>query len=234
MKKITIIALCLTALFAVQACKTQTSKVPDGITKGQVDSVSTAIGVYFADMIKQSNLDEVNYAVIYQTMKKVRDGKDVGITPMQVGEIINSYMTKKMMSANEQSLKKGAEFLAKNKTKAGVVELPSGLQYKIIEEGTGIYPQAVDTVTVHYTGTLIDGTKFDSSFDRGEPYTTPLNGVIQGWIEGFQHFKEGTKAFLYIPSDLGYGERQMSAELVPNSTLIFEVELIKVTKAQNQ
>ena len=231
MKKITIITLCLTALFAVQACKSQTSNVPEGITKGQIDSVAMAIGVYFADMIKQSNLDEVNYAVVYQTMKKVRDGQDVGINSMQVGEIINSYMNKKMMLTSEQNLKKGEEFLAKNKTKEGVVELPSGLQYKIIEEGTGIQPTSVDTVTVHYTGTLIDGTKFDSSLDNGEPATFPLNGVIQGWIEGFQCLKEGTKAILYIPSNLAYGAQQRSAEITPNSTLIFEVELIKVSKA---
>ena len=153
---------------------------------------------------------------------------------MQVGDIINSYMMTKQTLVADQNMKKGEEFLAKNKTKEGVVELPSGLQYKIIEEGTGEQPSSTDIVTVHYRGTLIDGTQFDSSYDRDEHATFPLNGVIAGWTEGFQYLKEGTKAILYIPSDLAYGPQHRSAEITPNSTLIFEVELISVTKAQTE
>ncbi|MCL2727203.1 MAG: FKBP-type peptidyl-prolyl cis-trans isomerase [Bacteroidales bacterium] len=235
MKKITLIALAFAALFTVQACKSQTTKAPEGISKGQIDSVSMAIGVYFAEMIKGSNLDEVNYSVIFNTMKKIRDGKEVSINSMQGGDIINSYMMKKQTLIADQNLKKGEEFLAKNKTKDGVIELPSGLQYKILEEGTGEQPTSpTDIVTVHYKGTLINGTQFDSSYDRDEPATFPLNGVIAGWTEGFQYLKEGTKAILYIPSDLAYGPQQRSAEITPNSTLIFEVELISVTKAEAQ
>ena len=134
----------------------------------------------------------------------------------------------------EKNRKEGADFLAKNKTKEGVIELESGLQYKILEEGVGIMPQATDTVTVHYVGTLIDGTQFDSSIERGEPSTFALDGVIPGWTEGFQLFKEGTKAILYIPEELAYGAQHRSAEITPYSTLIFEVELIKVVKAELQ
>ena len=130
----------------------------------------------------------------------------------------------------EENLKKGMEFLAKNKTKEGVVELPNGLQYRIIRQGTGIKPAATDTVTVHYTGTLIDGTIFDCSRRRDRTSSFALNRVIRGWTEGFQHLNEGTKAVLYIPSDLAYGSRQRGEVISPNSVLIFEVELFKVSK----
>ena len=121
----------------------------------------------------------------------------------------------------------GRQFLAENKTKDGVVELPSGLQYKMTREGTGKSPSATDKVTVHYRGTLLDGTEFDSSIKRGKPATFPLNRVIRGWTEGLQLMKEGAKHTLYIPSDLAYGDRG-NPSIPPGSTLIFEVELLKV------
>ena len=128
----------------------------------------------------------------------------------------------------ETPVSPGEKFLAENKTKEGVKTTASGLQYKITREGTGKSPKATDKVTVHYEGKLIDGTIFDSSIQRGEPATFPLNGVIRGWTEGFQLFKEGTKATLYIPSDLGYGASGSPPKIGPNATLIFDVELIKV------
>ena len=135
-------------------------------------------------------------------------------------------------SIAEQNLKNGVEFLAKNRTLEGVVELPSGLQYKILEKGSGLQPTSqYDTVTVHYRGTLIDGTQFDSSYDRNSPSSFALNRVIQGWGEGFQYLKEGTKAILYIPAHLAYGTRQRGEIILPNSVLIFEVELIQVSQA---
>ena len=230
MRKITIFALCFATLFAFQACKSNSAKL-EGITKGQTDSLSIALGVYLADILNSNQwTNDVNYELIFSTVKKIRDGKDVGITPMQINEIVQNYMMTKQAIVSEKNQKEGTEFLAKNKTKEGVVELESGLQYKVIEEGTGIQPKSPsDTVTVHYKGTLIDGTtQFDSSYDRGQPYTTPLNYVIPGWTEGFQQLKEGTKATLYIPADLAYGPQAMGP-IPPNSTLIFEVELIKVS-----
>ena len=234
MKKITIFALCFAALFALQACNSKTTKL-EGISKGQTDSLSIALGVYFADVLKSNQwTDEVNYSLLFSTIKKIRDGKDVGMTPMQINDVVNNYMMKKQAIVSEQNIKKGKDFLDKNKTEEGVVELPSGLQYKIVEEGAGVKPEAIDTVTVHYIGKLVDGTQFESSYERGEPATFPLGNVIQGWIEGFQQIKEGSKAILYIPSDLAYGPQQRSPEIGPNSTLIFEVELIKVSKAAPQ
>jgi FKBP-type peptidyl-prolyl cis-trans isomerase len=129
----------------------------------------------------------------------------------------------------DSALEKGKAFLKENATKEGVKTTPSGLEYKIVKEGTGKSPKATDTVLVHYRGTLLDGTEFDSSYKRNEPISFPLNRVIRGWTEGLQLLKEGGKAILYIPSDLAYGESGTpGGPIGPNETLIFEVELLKV------
>lgn len=127
------------------------------------------------------------------------------------------------------NLKAGEDFLAANKEKPGVVALPSGLQYEVITEGTGVKPLASNKVTCHYHGTLIDGTVFDSSVKRGQPATFPLNAVIKGWTEGLQLMATGSKFRFFIPPHLGYGDRQVSAQIGPNSTLVFEVELLGVS-----
>jgi FKBP-type peptidyl-prolyl cis-trans isomerase FklB len=124
------------------------------------------------------------------------------------------------------NLKEGQDFLASNKQKEGIVELPSGLQYEIITEGAGSKPTANNEVTCHYHGTLINGTIFDSSIQRGRPASFPLNMVIKGWTEGLQLMSTGSKWRFFIPPHLGYGDRQVSAQIGPNSTLVFEVELI--------
>lgn len=121
----------------------------------------------------------------------------------------------------------GEAFLAENAKKPGIVTTASGLQYQVITEGTGAQPKATDNVTVHYQGTTIDGKEFDSSYKRGAPATFPLNRVIAGWTEGLQLMKEGGKSRLFIPSNLAYGERGAGRDIGPNSTLIFDVELIK-------
>ncbi|MCY7421026.1 MAG: FKBP-type peptidyl-prolyl cis-trans isomerase [Chitinophagaceae bacterium] len=127
-----------------------------------------------------------------------------------------------------ENLKAGQDFLAENKTKPGVTELPSGLQYQILNEGSGPKPTATDTVKCHYHGTLIDGTIFDSSVQRGQPAKFPLNMVIKGWTEGVQLMSEGSKWRFFIPADLGYGDRQVSAQIGPNCALIFDVELLEI------
>lgn len=135
-------------------------------------------------------------------------------------------MKKEKADAN---LKAGQEFLKANKEKPGVVELPSGLQYEVLTEGNGPKPEATSKVTCHYHGTLIDGTVFDSSVKRGQPATFPLNQVIKGWTEGLQLMSTGSKWRFFIPPHLGYGDRQVSAQIGPNSTLIFDVELLAVS-----
>lgn len=136
-----------------------------------------------------------------------------------------SQMKNEKAAAN---LKAGEDFLAANTTNEGVVALPSGLQYQVLKEGTGAKPGARDKVTCHYHGTLIDGTVFDSSVQRGQPATFPLDRVISGWTEGLQLMPTGSKWRFFIPPNLGYGDRQVSAQIGPNSTLIFDVELISV------
>ena len=128
----------------------------------------------------------------------------------------------------EANLKAGQDFLAANKDKPGVISLPSGLQYEVIKEGTGEKPKATDKVKCHYHGTLINGTIFDSSVQRGQPATFPLNAVIKGWTEGVQLMSVGSKWRFFIPPHLGYGDRQISAQIGANSTLIFEVELLGI------
>jgi FKBP-type peptidyl-prolyl cis-trans isomerase FklB len=135
-------------------------------------------------------------------------------------------MNKDKAAAN---LKAGQDFLETNKTKPGVVALPSGLQYEVLVEGSGPKPAATNNVTCHYHGTLIDGTVFDSSVRRGQPATFPLNAVIKGWTEGLQLMPTGSKWRFFIPADLGYGERQVGAQIGANSTLIFDVELLSFT-----
>ena len=127
-----------------------------------------------------------------------------------------------------ENLQAGEEFLATNKTKEGVIALPSGLQYQVLTEGSGPKPSATDTVKCHYHGTLIDGTVFDSSVQRGQPAKFPLNMVIKGWTEGVQLMGEGSKWRFFIPADLGYGNRQVSAQIGPNCALIFDVELLEI------
>lgn len=128
----------------------------------------------------------------------------------------------------QANLKAGEEFLAANKQKPGVTELPSGLQYEVLTEGNGPKPSATNTVTCHYHGTLIDGTVFDSSVKRGQPASFPLNMVIKGWTEGLQLMGTGAKWRFFIPPHLGYGDRQVGPTIGPNSTLIFDVELISI------
>lgn len=134
----------------------------------------------------------------------------------------------------EKNKKEGEKYLAENKKNKGVKTTASGLQYSVMTEGKGNTPKAADTVTVHYKGTLIDGTEFDSSFKRGEPATFPVNGVIKGWTEALQLMKQGSKWMLYVPSSLAYGERGAGPMIGPNSTLIFEVELLSINKAAAQ
>lgn len=137
-----------------------------------------------------------------------------------------------LASANlmaQTAAEKGTQFLAQNASQEGVKTTPSGLQYKVVKEGTGKSPKATDTVKVHYRGTLLDGTEFDSSYKRGEPIEFPLNRVIPGWTEGVQLMKEGGKSILYIPSQLAYGPRGTpGGPIGPNETLIFEIELLEV------
>jgi FKBP-type peptidyl-prolyl cis-trans isomerase FklB len=156
-------------------------------------------------------------------------------TLMEVQTEMRKKQQEQMQQAGEANKKDGESFLAANKSKDGVVTLPSGLQYKILTQGTGPKPAASDSVVCNYRGTLIDGTEFDSSYKRGEPATFPVSGVIKGWTEALQLMPVGSKWQLFVPSDLDYGDRAPGPEIGPGSTLIFEVELLSIQdKSQNK
>ncbi|MCM2678393.1 FKBP-type peptidyl-prolyl cis-trans isomerase [Echinimonas agarilytica] len=147
---------------------------------------------------------------------------------MEAVQALQAKMEEEQAKATEEAKAAGVAFLAENAKKEGIVVTESGLQYEVVEAGEGDSPAATDTVEVHYRGTLIDGTQFDSSYDRGQPATFPLNQVIAGWTEGVQLMKPGSKYRFYIPSDLAYGERGAGDSVPGNSTLIFDVELLSV------
>ena len=147
---------------------------------------------------------------------------------MEVQADLRKKQQEKMQEAGAANKKEGESFLAENKAKQGVVTLPSGLQYKILKEGTGPKPTAADSVVCNYRGTLVNGTEFDSSFKRGQPATFPVTGVIKGWTEALQLMPVGSKWELFIPSDLAYGERGPDPAIGPNATLIFDVELLSI------
>ena len=156
-------------------------------------------------------------------------------TLMEVQTEMRKKQQEQMQQAGEANKKDGESFLAANKSKDGVVALPSGLQYKILTQGTGPKPTASDSVVCNYRGTLINGTEFDSSYKRGQPATFPVSGVIKGWTEALQLMPVGSKWQLFVPSDLAYGDRAPGPEIGPGSTLIFEVELLSIQdKSQNK
>ena len=150
------------------------------------------------------------------------------LTPEAMQQSLQEYQKMRQAREGEDNKAAGEAFLKANKEKDGVVSLPSGLQYKVMTEGTGPSPVSTDTVSVHYHGTVIDGRVFDSSVERGQPATFPLNRVIRGWTEGLQLMKVGGKWTFYIPSEMAYGPQRRSAAIGPNSTLIFEVELLSI------
>jgi len=156
------------------------------------------------------------------------------MTEEQVKETMTAFekeMTDKQKAAGVKNGADGEKFLAENKKKEGVKTTASGLQYKVLKEGSGAQPKETDTVIANYRGTLIDGTEFDSSYKRGQPATFPVSGVIRGWTEALQLMKAGSKYQLFIPANLAYGERAIGGDIGPNSTLIFEVELLDVKPA---
>ncbi|RJQ23104.1 MAG: FKBP-type peptidyl-prolyl cis-trans isomerase [Nitrospiraceae bacterium] len=209
------------------------------VLKTQRDKVSYGIGMDIGNSLKKQSID-VDPDILSKGIKDMLSGKKPLMTEEEFRETMtnlnNEMMAKQMeqlKERGEKNRKKGEEFLAENKKKEGVVTLPSGLQYKVIKEGAGEKPKATDTVSVHYRGTLTDGTEFDSSYGSGQPVTLKVNGVIPGWTEALQLMNPGSKWQLFIPSGLAYGERGAGrGEIGPNETLIFEVELLSIKEGE--
>lgn len=197
-----------------------------------MDKLSYAWGMAMGMQLKGMGVQEMNYDDFQNGVKVAFDGGTPAMTPEEAQKIITEYLEKLEKKAAEATIAEAKAFLDENKMKEGVQTTASGLQYKVIKEGEGAQPGAEDEVTVHYTGKLLNGMVFDSSVNRGEPATFPLNRVIPGWTEGVQLMKEGAKYEFFIPSDLAYGPQGIPNVIPPHSTLIFEVELIKVNPKQ--
>lgn len=192
---------------------------------------SYAIGVQMGNFLKQG-AELIDVETLVMAMKAVLAGQESQLSQQEVQELFSQFQREAQRIAGEKAGAEGKAFLEANKKKEGVVELPSGLQYKVITAGTGKSPTAADSVRVHYRGTLIDGTQFDSSYDRGEPIEFGVTRVIAGWTEALQLMKEGAKWEIYIPYDLAYGANGAGSEIPPFATLVFEVELLQVIPAR--
>lgn len=218
--------VCTTVVILMAATSCSQKRAIEGITSTQIDSVSYFTGVDLGRQLKAGSLNLLDLKMVLQGMQDEFDnnGLRYQMDSVRFPALFQEFILK-------SNLQIGKQFLEKNKKNTDVVELPNGLQYKIIARGEGATPVAEDTVVVHYRGTLIDGREFDSSYGRGATSQFALNRVIKGWTEGFQYLKEGSKAILYIPSDLAYGDRKRGQMIDPGSTLIFEVELFEVKRA---
>ena len=197
--------------------------------KDQKDKVSYSIGLQIGSNLSRQKV-EVNPDVLAAGIKDAIAGKPQ-LTQDQIKDVMTQFekdMEQKQKELGEKNKTDGAKFLEENKKKPGVKTTASGLEYKVIKEGTGPTPKPTDMVTVNYRGTLINGTEFDSSYKRGQPATFPVNGVIKGWTEALQLMKKGSKFELFIPPNLAYGERAVGPDIGPNATLMFEVELLDV------
>lgn len=195
-----------------------------------MDNLSYAWGLAMGQQLKGMGVKDLDANAFIDAVKVVYGGGEPAITIEEAQKLINEFLQELQSKAEAAARAEGENFLAENGKKENVQTTPSGLQYVVDKEGTGAQPTAQDEVTVHYTGKLLNGQVFDSSVNRGEPATFPLNRVIPGWTEGVQLMKEGAKYTFFIPSDLAYGAQGVPGAIPPHSTLIFEVELIKVNK----
>jgi FKBP-type peptidyl-prolyl cis-trans isomerase FklB len=198
------------------------------VLKNSLDSMSYALGVSMSKFYKEQGVKSINTALLAKAINDFyKTGKTL-LNDQQANMSISDYLQGLKGEKAAANKKIGQEFLAANAKKPGVVTLPSGLQYQIVKEGTGPKPTPADKVKCHYHGTLIDGTVFDSSVDRGQPIDFPVTGVIKGWVEALQLMPVGSKWKLFIPSELAYGDNQAGPSIKPGSTLIFDVELLEI------
>ncbi len=226
--------LCVALGAAAQTKKPLPAKKPVAavvpLLKNSTDSLSYAIGLEGASFYKSQGATTLNTALIKKGFDDVFGDKKLLLTSeasnMTIQNKMQEFMSNKASGVKQESQK----FLDANKKKPGVITLPSGLQYEIIKEGTGPKPKITDTVKAHYAGSTIDGKEFDNSYKRGEPLEIPVGGVIQGWVEALQLMPVGSKWKLYIPSDIGYGDRGAGDAIPGGAALIFDIELIDIVK----
>lgn len=227
-----LIVLLSVAAMAFAGCNSGNYTQTSASLKKDADSASFYLGYFHGRNFKQAGF-EINREALIAGINAAMQGKDAPGELADMDQFINKYVQQRGMIMAEENQKKGEEFLAANAKKDGVVTTESGLQYKIEKEGTGAIPVTTDKVKVHYRGTLIDGTEFDASLKHGtEPAQFQPNQVIPGWTEALTMMPVGSKWTLYIPSNLAYGPRQAGDMIAPNSTLIFEVELLEIVQPE--
>ncbi|MCE5332282.1 MAG: FKBP-type peptidyl-prolyl cis-trans isomerase [Bacteroidales bacterium] len=193
-----------------------------------MEKVSYALGLSLGNNLLSSGIDHLDYAKLARGIQDVLEHNKPEISYQEAQAVINEFFEAVQAKASEGTIKAGKDFLAENGKRPGVVTLASGLQYEVLTEGKGAKPKASDKVKVHYHGTLIDGTVFDSSVNRGEPATFGTTQVISGWVEALQLMPVGSKWKLFIPSDLAYGAQGAGQAIGPHTTLVFEVELLAI------
>ncbi|MEI6817106.1 MAG: FKBP-type peptidyl-prolyl cis-trans isomerase [Bacteroidota bacterium] len=215
-------------LFLVSCEGQKSSKGQDVKMKNTADSAGYAIGTMIGQNLKKDGLDSINVELLAAGIKAVLHKDSVLIKAQDAQQIVQGYVGSVKAKQGDEQKKVGQKFLDENKGKPGVVTTASGLQYQIIKAGTGPKPLATDTVSTNYTGTLIDGTVFDSSERTGKPVSFPVGGVIKGWTEALLMMPKGSKWKLFIPSDLAYGDRGAGGQIGPNATLIFDIELVAI------
>lgn len=196
--------------------------------KSSLDSFSYAIGLNIAENLKAQGISSVNSTLVVKAFNDVFAGKQPAMDMQASNQVVQQRFAKMAEAKSSVEKQAGEKFLAENKKRPGIKTTPSGLQYEVITAGTGPMPADTNTVKVHYTGTLTSGKKFDSSVDRGQPIDLRVNGVIPGWTEALKMMPVGSKWKLFIPSDLGYGDRGAGQDIPPGATLIFDVELISI------
>jgi len=195
-----------------------------------LEKLSYSMGVFFGQTVSRQNMD-LDTPAFLQAIEDILNSKELKLDKAEMQQILSDYQKKEQeerLAKSNSNTTAGENYLAENKKKEGVVELDSGLQYKIINAGEGEKPTADSTVVVHYRGTLINGTEFDSSYSRGEPAELGVSKVIKGWQEALQLMSVGSKWQIVVPADLAYGQRGAGGLIEPNSTLLFDIELIKI------
>ncbi len=195
-----------------------------------LEKLSYAMGVFFGQSVSRQDMD-LDTPAFLQAVEDILNSKEMKLNKAEMQQILSDYQKKEQeerIAKSNSNITNGKNYLAENKKKEGVVELDSGLQYKVVNAGEGKKPAAENTVVVHYRGTLIDGTEFDSSYSRGEPAKLGVSKVIKGWQEALQLMTVGSKWQIVVPSDLAYGQRGAGDLIGPNSTLLFDIELIEI------
>jgi FKBP-type peptidyl-prolyl cis-trans isomerase FklB len=190
--------------------------------------ISYALGLSIASNLRNSGVEALDIENFTHGLNAIMKNEEIRMTPDEANQILGDFFESMQKKTEGNNSEAGKAFLSENRKKAGVIETPSGLQYSVITEGSGAKPTSKNQVTVHYTGTLIDGTVFDSSVSRGTPATFGVTQVISGWVEGLQLMSKGAKYKFFIPSNLAYGAQGAGKTIGPNATLIFEVELLEI------